>query len=229
MASVQQLMASFGGIAKDANYSSVVLLEHMNGANNSTTFTDSGPLGKTATVVSGAKVTTALSQFGNGSLVLNGTTDYLTFAASTSWDFGTGDFTVEGWIYPTSLSGNHAICGNRGASSNAEWFFYLAGTHLYFSGGTNDFIVGTYTFTTNSWYHVALSRVGTTLKSFVNGTQDISVTNSQNFTINQTLGVGCTNAGAYPFAGNLEDIRITKGVGRYTSNFTVPNAAFPNS
>jgi hypothetical protein len=82
---------------------------------------------------------------------------------------------------------------------------------------------------TGQWVHIALVRVGTTVTLYKNGVGGTTATSSQNF-ISQNVFVGADDsAGSGTLNGYINDVRITNGVARYTSNFTPPTAAFPTS
>ena len=80
--------------------------------------------------------------------------------------------------------------------------------------------------TTATWYHVAVVRNSGTTKLYINGTQLFSVTDTTNYT-GTVLGVGGIYSTAYLMNGYLQDLRITRGIARYTTNFTPPTAALP--
>ena len=231
------------GTADDVNFGSVVLLLHGDGTNNSTTITDSSAVPKTVTAYGDAKISTAQSKFGGASIVFDGTGDYLQTANHADFDFGSGDFTVECWLKTSTTSGYRTIISksNDGATSNSSFYFglNLSGTgslDLYFSSAGNSYSkvlnVASPGLTDAAWHHLAISRSGQYVKVFVDGSQVGSTLDlGANYTIYQsthTVEIGCqyTAGAAYFFNGYIDDLRITKGVARYTGNFTPPSAAF---
>ena len=83
--------------------------------------------------------------------------------------------------------------------------------------------------TINTWNHIAVSRSGSSLKVFLNGISVISLTNSVNFSRGGALiGTVTETIGAYGINGYIDDLRVTKGVARYTANFVPPTTAFPD-
>ena len=215
--------------------SQVSLLLHGDGTNGSTTITDSSPTPKTVTAFGDAKISTVQSKFGGSSLAFDGTGDYLA-ASSSDFAFGNGDFTVECWARFTTL-GDHNIVATRGAPAVANaWSFAMSsGTVLTsVAQGKLYFITDTVVATTsislaaNTWYNLAVSRQGTSLRIFVDGTQQANATNSQNLTVSNLAVGNAVNGAQFPYNGYIDDLRITKGVARYTANFTPPTAPFPD-
>ena len=210
----------------DPYFSSVLLLLHADGANAATTFTDSSSYGRTSTAYGNAQLSTAQAKFGASSILLDGNGDYIDFPASADWALP-GDFTLEFWYRPNgSVSKNDFILVNTAGSG----FFVIAGAsnlYLYYGDGSTVLLSGAVTWSASTWHHVAVSRTGTTGKLFVNGTQVASATLSTSFGGGSIFRVG--NTSTYSPNGNVDDVRITKGVSRYTSAFTPPAAAFPNS
>jgi hypothetical protein len=224
---------------------SVSLLLHGNGTNGSTTITDSSPTPKTVTAVGNAQISTAQSKFGGASLLFDGNGDYLTIPDSTNWNLP-NDFTIEAWVYLTAYSASYA--GSFGAAVISQYFFPAtgpdAGWQLRINGTASSYTtINVYTGRTdlnfattvslNAWTHVAVTRSGSSIRAFVNGTQAGStITNSDAFTESGTrsLWIGGINDATYKFwlPGYIDDLRITKGVARYTANFTPPTAPFPD-
>ena len=84
--------------------------------------------------------------------------------------------------------------------------------------------------TANVWSHVALSRVSGTTRLYVDGVEKGSWVDSTNY-LASPLRLGRSafaSATAEDFAGQIDEFRVTKGIGRYSSNFTVPASAYPN-
>lgn len=214
----------------------VSLLAHCDGANNSTTITDSSTFARTATVYDGAKISTAQSKFGGASMVLDGTNDYVDWADAEELRFGTGDFTVEFWVRLTALpatASGSGLIGKRSNSGNTAnaWCILLptsgsgalAFQEITASGSTNNAFGGT--LSTATWYHIAVSRSGSTVRGYVDGVQQLSYSTTANFDgTGETLKVGRNGSGY--LNGYMEEIRITKGVARYTAAFTVQSRAY---
>lgn len=219
------------------------LLLHMDGANGSTTFTDSSPNALTVTPYGSAAISTSNAMAGFGQVgQFDGTTAYLLVANSSKFDFGTGDFTVELWArFTTSTPGvNYALIG-KGTSvfnSNAGWFFTRHSTNklrfVFTDDGSSSFRIcdSTSSFlpTVNTWYHLAAVRSLGIVTLYINGVASGSASLPQSvYASTRNLGVAGDSVGGILFPGQLDEIRITNGVARYTANFTVPSGPFPNS
>jgi hypothetical protein len=206
----------------DPEWANVSLLLRMDGSNGATTFTDLSSNAHTITVGGNAQVTTTDPKFGTGALLLDGAGDYLQTPAHSSFAFGTGDFTVECWFYPNSVGDNDGLF-TIGAQLHAA--VYQSNWYAGTAGASGD-IYGTAF--ANSWQHFALTRSGSTMRLFVNGTQLSFASNSTNLTSNQ-LFIGYYYDSSFAWVGKIDEFRVTKGVARYTANFTPPTAAFPTS
>ena len=180
--------------------------------------------------VDGAQVSTAVSNpFGasTGVMYFDGTGDYLKTLDKEFYDFGTGDFTLEGWVYhTTSADINRTYIGH---GSGGFWFYRRVTTgQLELELGGSALITSSSAVAANVWTHVAASRSGTSLKLFINGTQEASTTNSTSVAGTTAVFVGMNTDGtSNPFIGYMSNMRVTKGYARYTSSFTVPSSDFP--
>lgn len=221
----------------DTNYSSTVALLHGEGSNGSTTITDNSAIATNWTPQGSASVSTTQKKFGNSSIYLpSGSYLSAPTSASSSFAYGSGDFTIEMIIYITTFNGDAAIYGGASSASHASIvaptiYIYPGPTLTYqISTSNTQAIVGTTILSTNTWYHVAVARSGTSTKMFINGTQTGSTyTDTKVYTTES----GYPKIGYWPATGGYspgyyDEVRITKGVARYTSNFTAPTAAFPD-
>jgi Concanavalin A-like lectin/glucanases superfamily len=214
------------------------LLLHCNGADGSTAFPDSSTVPKTVTAVGNAQVDTAQSKFGGASALFDGTGDYLTLADSTDWEFGNGDFTIDFWVRFSNkgLNAQEEFVSQYAGGANKGWDFAYANgsTLLRFNRsttGSDDVALSvTWAPADNTWYHVALTRNGADLRFFVNGTQQGATQNIGTATIfapNAALMVGSViSGGINNLAGWLDEVRISKGIARWTANFTPPTAPY---
>jgi hypothetical protein len=183
--------------------------------------------------VGNAQVSTTQAKWSPTSMAFDGTGDYLTVIDKPELRFGTGNFTVEFWVYFPSTS-PAATFVEKG--TGAEWGISVnpggggSGTFplLFRWASTGSNLTGQ--ITANAWTHVAIVREGTgtnQTKFYIGGTNTDTLTVSTNFNQTGTLFVGARSGGSEPLNGYIQDLRITNGYARYTANFTAPTAAFP--
>ena len=217
----------------DASYPNVSLLLHGDGANGSTTITDSSTTPITVTAVNNAQISTAQSKFGGSSLYTpQADADIFNFThIGSSLEFP-GDYTIECWHYIPTLTGFLAssvfVTSNIAVDAYHAFNITSANYNLYFN--SSSFTSIAHGFTAATWHHIALCRSGSTVRVFTDGVEKGSVTSSITHGYPSgsvglaRIGGGAPNAGAR----YIDDLRITKGVARYTSNFTPPTEPFPN-
>jgi hypothetical protein len=180
--------------------------------------------------VGNAQISTSVKKYGTGSLYFDGSGDYLDSTGGTVNALGSGDWTIEFWVYFNALTGTNII-DYRSASvlSNTLCVNYSSGMQLFVNNSTTA-IQGS-SLSTSTWYHIAVCKSGSSTKMFVNGTQAGSTyTDTNNYVAGANrprMGSGGDSAGNY-LNGYIDDLRITKGFARYTSNFTAPTTAFPD-
>jgi hypothetical protein len=227
--STRLVLAKGQPFPNDPNISQVSLLLHGNGTNGSTTITDNSPSPKTVTAVGNAQISTAQSKFGGASIAFDGTGDSLTTPNNSGYQFGTSDFTVECWINTTDITFNL-----MGLIDNAagNWAIVIFNSNFYWQtayGVTN--LISAFPFSSilnGAWNHIAITRSGSALRLFFNGVSQSEppYTDNTNYNGNGLLRVGSGVNG--DFNGYIDELRITKGVARYTANFTPPTAPFPD-
>lgn len=225
-------------MANDPYWNSVVLAMHMDDAG----LTDLK--GHAVTLAGNVTRSGAQSKFGGYSAVVDGTGDYLTtpyVAADFNW--WTGSFTLECWVFASSFStwqlsdGTylHAkLIGNSGtASYTTYWSFgpLASGAVLfrYWNGSATNAVTSTETVVSGQWNHIAVVFDGSKINIYVNGVglaTPVSVSGTPQASTSVPLALGVFNS--QYLAGYVDDLRITKGVARYTANFAVPTEAFPN-
>jgi hypothetical protein len=213
-------------VAADPYYNNVSLLLHGDGTNGSTTIVDSSPLPKTVTAVGDAQISTAQSKFGGASLLFDGVGDYLTTSASESLNFGTQDFTIELWHRFNNTSADRGFLGNTATGGLDLAWRTTTGLNV---GRINIAFDASFAWSPsiNVWYHIAISRSGSNLRAFIDGSQiGATATSTQNYNASACL-IGTSTTSARNSNGYIDDLRITKGVARYTANFTRPTAPFP--
>lgn len=221
----------------DPYWENVVLLLHCDGTDGSTTFIDSSNSAHTVTAINSAQISTAQSKFGGASAVFDGvsvTYDYLELSDSDDWHM-TGDFTVELFIRPDYAPGFRDIIGQRTSAVTCPFLIAIYDSVLVVSISNNNSswagnpaITGP-SLSLNTWYHVALTKSGGDWKLWVDGSQSGSTYVNGGALTNSASAFRIGGITGYSVAGNLDEVRITKGVARYTSDFTPPTAAFPDS
>jgi len=167
-------------------------------------------------------------KYGSGSMGFNGSSGYLLSPATPQLTLGTGNFTLEYWLYLNSTS-SQGIFGTRPQSTNGIYpvMYFLSGTLRYNVNSTD---VISASISSSTWYHIAVSRSGSSTKMFINGTQAGSTYTDNNNYLCSRLVIGADDyvLGNNPLNGYIDDLRITNGVARYTATFTPPTAAFPD-
>ena len=169
-----------------------------------------------------AQLDTAQKKFGSASLLLDGTGDYLNVPTDADLGLGTTNFCIEAFIRPSSVSGTQTIIDLRsGSTTDTAPVLYLDGTTLHYKVGNTSQANGG-TLSTGTWYHVAVARFGGSTKLFLDGTQVGSTyTDANDYGSTKPLIIGGDyNSGANEFAGHIDELRISKGAGRFTGNFT---------
>jgi hypothetical protein len=177
--------------------------------------------------VADAQVSTAQAKFGTTSTKFNGSTDSLGIGTTTF----AGDFTMECWFYQNAKSGNYVpiISGSTGTYNFPLILDYQGSGKIgyYLTTGQNAATASS-VFSLNTWYHLAMVRSGSTITYYLNGVSILSTSGVTTTIMVDTAG-GWTGAGGFLFNGYMQDVRITEGVARYTSNFTAPTAPFPTN
>jgi len=212
----------------DPYYNYTSLLLHMDGADTSTNFVDSGPNALAVTRTGTPAISTAQSKYGGSSVAFSGSTDRLGVASNALFAFGTGDFTVEFWVYFNSISTSFVQLYDTYVTGGFSFYWSGSASTLIISNRSVNQIVQAWSPSANTWYHLAVSRSGTSLRLFINGTVLGSTTASTSY-VQGALQIGGTaDNTSYSLNGYIDDLRITK-YARYTSAFTPPASAFPNA
>ncbi len=217
---------------KDPYYTSTVLLLPFTGSNNSTVIKDYSWDQKTVTVYGTTSILTAESKWGNGSLYFNGTTSRLFVSGGTTTNLGTADFTIEAWCFIKSASNGFTVdsifcMGDYYNSFATSFLFYVFNdTNLAFYGGGINIFAGTVPLDT--WTHLAVTRSGNTFSIFIDGVFIDSASSSPNFSGDILIGAqSYYDSTTMDYYGYMQDMRVTKGIARYTSTFTPPTRALP--
>ena len=185
-----------------------------------------------------AQISTAQSKWGGGSMAFDGTGDYLLPAPTPRTTgvlpltLGTGDFTIEFWVYfAAGSTATRFLLDWRPASTEGVYpmiYTTAASAIAFYVSSLNRIVGGTVSATT--WTHIALCRSGSSTRLFLNGVQTGSTyTDTNNYlgpANRPVIGASGLSLGGSALNGYIDDLRITK-FARYTANFTPPTAAFP--
>ena len=178
--------------------------------------------------VGNAQISTSVYKYGTGSIYFDGTGDWL--VPTNLLPLGGGDFTVEMWLYPNSTySATYAgILDSRTSADGAGLvYFGYTGTANQIGWKDNTTNVVTGTVTVSTWNHVAIVRSSGTMTMYINGTSTTSAANSTNYTVAFRL-IG-SSFDPFSLNGYIDELRFTRGIARYTANFTAPTSQFPST
>lgn len=179
--------------------------------------------GKTIQAFGNAQLSTAERKFGTASLSLDGVTGTYAFVQSNiDFQFGTGDFTIEMWVYREGNNAFQYLTEFRTVATQVAPLLYISTTNnlVYSVNGTLAINGGTVTQST--WSHIALSRSGSTTRMFINGVQTGTAYTDDNDYIQSPLTIGARFDGTLVLNGFIDDLRIIKSAAVYTANFTPP-------
>jgi hypothetical protein len=179
-----------------------------------------------AITVGDAQASTTVSKWSPTSMKFDGTGDWLTAIDNPQLQLGTGNFTIDGWVYLSATGVAYGII-SKGTASTGWSVNVTVLNKLQFSYTTSN-LTGTTTLATGTWYYFAVVRSGSAtgnLKVYLNGAVDATSGGAVTDNFNQTniLYVGADRVGATPLNGYLQDVRVTK----YARTITTPTAAFP--
>lgn len=224
------------GSGCDPFWANVTLLCHFDGGVNGTSFVDSSSLRNTFTPANTPRTTNVARVFGQTS-GLFASSAYLDVASGAqSCAFGTANFTVEFWFQTTSLSVQNSLFDTRPNTTNTTQLYVAVkttGALFAFINGSDRIVSSAGAVVVGNWYHVAVSRVASQTRMFLNGTQvGATYADTTNYTQPSTrqcriASAGYFAAGGEPLVGYMDELRVTKGVGRYVAPFRPSEAAFP--
>ena len=187
---------------------------------------------KAITFNDGAQLDTSVKKFGTASLKLDGTNDSISAPSSGDLGFGTNtDFTIEFWAYSNTTGLSSATLfdlRDNGSDTNGLSLAYRAAGEVDLRVGTTTAITGSGAgIATGAWKHYAIARDGTDTRLFVDGTQrGIKTSDTTDYGASKGIVIGADFDGASNnVTGWIDDLRIERGVAKYTSNFTAPTAA----
>jgi len=222
--------------ARPANTKTCVAVGNVAISDAQSKFTSSPRTAKTITASGNAQVSTAQSKFGGASALFDGNGDLISTVTSSDFSFGTGDFTIELWVYATASPATGwtpiITLGSSGGGKEIRIGQNMAGSGYGFlmpnATNTSDLSYAVGTLSLNSWQHLALVRDGSNLKLYNNGTQVQSQGCGFNFTDTGGIKIayGVYSGDGY-YTGYVDEVRVSNKA-RYTTNFTAPTAAFTN-
>jgi hypothetical protein len=147
-----------------------------------------------------------------GSGYFDGTGDYLSIADSATIRFGTGTFTIQGWVYRGAAGATHTIAAKGGASTG--WVLQITSTNVLRFTDTTTNIDTTTTIPASTWAHVAVVRTGTGangLKLYINAVDSATGTSGTNFNQTEALNIGADRSNANAFNGYVSNLKYTVG------------------
>jgi len=160
------------------------------------------------------------------SVLFNGSNQYLSLANNAAFNFGTGNYTVEGWMYFNVLDNYRPLFSNGAATPGALGLYTNPNKKLQYDEYYGGSFIGTTVLSTGTWYHVAVTRSGSTIRLFLNG----NIENSNTTTFNNTTD-GLIIGGAWiqssphnTLDGYISNFRVVKGTAVYTASFTAPTS-----
>jgi len=239
---LSQIAVPVGTTTGDVYYPQTSLLMHFNGTNGSTTMTDNSKNNLAVTATNGAAISTAQSKFGGSSVLFDGTNDYVSTTYNTAlFDWWTVDYTLEMWVYAISFpaaTGSGGSIGNLigNMSFNSDTNYWSFGTNssgnvkFYYYNGSPQSFTSNLTLTLNTWTHLAMVKSSVGVDIYVNGVKSSTthtIVGTPQSSTNTAFTIGAYTNGFYQ--GYIDELRITKGIARYTSNFTPSTTQFLDS
>lgn len=212
------------------------LLIHADGANGATSFTDASNIGRTVSGFGNVNVSTSNPKIGTGSALFDGSGDYLSVGNSSDWNFGTGDFTIDFWEKSSAVTANMYALALGISTTNLKFLFNSSSTCggstrgiwiFWNSSGANRICVGTSgEYIDGEWHHIALVRKSDTMSLYIDGalkgTASVAGVTIDLTTAGSNFYIGTNTAAGGFWNGNLDEIRISKGIARWDGPFT-PN------
>jgi len=209
----------------------MVLLLHFNGTDGANSARDWSNSEHAMTFGGSGEISTDQQKFGTASLYTpGGSSDYVECTIDNDFDFGTGDFTIDFWVYFNSTSGYQCMV-EAGSYNNGVMFradnattatLYIDGTDTSISWSRN----------TDQWYHVAIVRSGSTAYIFIDGTEKTSFSNSDDIDCSGSTDFrigSATHTTGQTIDGYIDEFRVLNGRAAWTSNFTPPTQEYKNA
>ena len=159
-----------------------------------------------------------------GSVQFDGNSSTYLTASSSDFAMGTGDFTVEGWVYQSGGDTTNGGMFSTALSDSSGVGIVIARDNMWIGNNSAPYDIISSTFwNLNEWTHVALTRSGTSLRAFRNGILVGTVTSTRNIDRqNAAIGRRYYDNTSFILSGHISNFRILKGQALYTKNFTPP-------
>ena len=214
--------------APDDQFNRVSFLSHFDGANNGVNNAFDDGSASNHTITAAGNVTQgSFGPFarpdGEWGWNFDGSGDHFTVADSTDFDCGTGDFCLELFIFSGGASSNPLLVTFGGGfylqlkDSMTDISFHTGSTEIIYSGSAS--------LTNNAWHHIAITREGSSLRHFLDGSLVKTTSNSDAVNSSSTVYVGTnTNGSSLAWTGLISNLRLVNGSAVYTSAFTVPTS-----
>lgn len=221
---------TFGSTVGDTHFSKVTAMFNFDGSDGDTTTSglDASNKNLSLTYSTGDELSTTQKKFGATSLYV---ADNVIVSSSDGFDMGTGDFTMEAWFYFTTFATSFGLFDqwdSSGSTRNQVWHSTSNdGKLVWYYAGTSSLASANPAVSTGAWTHIALVRHSGTLKMYINGTAESNTaSHSGQFGRSHTMYFGDQHGGGGGAPQYyMDDLRITKGLARYTANFTAPTTA----
>ena len=211
----------------DVYFPQTELLLPFDGSNGATATSDLSDNNHSVTFAGNAQISTAQSKVGGSSIYFDGSGDYISTPSSSAFAFGTADFTIEFWVRRTGTGSYPYVFDFRAGVNAAVAYLYLKHADSYklqLSFNGSGLITSTAGLALNTWYHIAIVRSSGTTTMYMDGSSVGSASNSASY-VAAPFYMGDYSGGGYGFTGYMDNLRITKGIARYTSSFTPPTTA----
>jgi hypothetical protein len=214
------------------------LLLHCDGSNDGVVFTDSSYWNHVPTVSGGTHTDTTVKKFGTASAQFDGTQgdEYLDYPSSPQFGFGTGDWTIDFWVNSPNWSAGSGygtpfdMRPGANQTGSPRIFFDTGNSNVpgYTDGSSGTKCGSNVVMVNNTWYHIAVVKYNNVTKVYTDGvtgasgTYPVSFADTTNYRTENILRIGDTSVTADPYAfnGYIDEFRITKGIARWTANFT---------
>ncbi len=210
-----------------------VLMLHMGGTDESTSFLDSSASAHVVTAQDNSQIDTAEFKFEGASALFDAVNDRLDIPDSPDFDFGSGEFTIDFWAKFNALGSTSHMCSQWEGGNNKSFSIRKINSDVFDMeyrtiGGSNFTSTSSFTLSDTDWHHYTIVRDGNTLRFFVDGiaegTDDWTGVTLNN--ASRVLHVSSFSDGSQAMDGWIDELRISKGIARWTSNFSVPTEEY---